>query len=323
MEYHTYLMQFGKYIQYPLVILILCYSLLSLKKISFNDVLLGCCVLVAGFLSFFIVFLSDNVISNIKPVLIPLIFIVVLRSNSHRLLIPLLKLSLMAVLIEYIWHYSGLTDFSQYNSLLRLGIVRPQGLFLDLHVTSLFVASALYILGYRVLGGVAAVSFLSFQTTISYMAIIFRKKNKNLLFLFLPLVVLVMYIAGHLDPTSHTSALSILLGIVGGEMSFGEYNCYIYGCNTYEIFSADRNNTDRLASWVNELGFVTTAYFYGVPWLLFYLFLVFNSSKSYILPLMYFLTMIHYPVVFGILPTALLALSINYYNRELISRNSL
>ena len=63
-----------------------------------------------------------------------------------------------------------------------------------------------------------------------------------------------------------------------------------------------------------DIGLMRALYFFGFPWMLFYTWLVFRISRSKVLPAIYFMTLLHYPLVFGIITTALMAISINYYN---------
>ena len=47
-----------------------------------------------------------------------------------------------------------------------------------------------------------------------------------------------------------------------------------------------------------------------------------KSSKNKILPIAYYLTILHYPVAFGIINTAIIGISINYFNNVTIFKEN-
>lgn len=98
--------------------------------------------------------------------------------------------------------------------------------------------------------------------------------------------------------------------------------CYLFGCASNITALSDPNSRYVLYSrnYIEEIGILRVIYYYGILWLLLYFLLVMRSSRSVALPAMYFFTVIHYPVVYGVLTTALLALSINYFNNSIVSQ---
>ena len=68
-------------------------------------------------------------------------------------------------------------------------------------------------------------------------------------------------------------------------------------------------------------GIVRTSTF-GIPWLIFYFILIFKSSKNKLLPIVWYLTILHYPIAFGIVNTAIIGISLNYFNKITMLKNN-
>ena len=83
-----YPQQYQEIVQYPIAILILILSFISLKKIKKVDLILTLLLIVFGSISFFVGKISGYN-SNIRAMLVPIIFIIVFNSNSYKLLKPL------------------------------------------------------------------------------------------------------------------------------------------------------------------------------------------------------------------------------------------
>jgi len=305
-----YLMNYAVYVQYPIVIIIFLYSLLSLKLLK-KDIIFVMITLFFGVISY-ITGTSLGMETNTRAIIVPLIFYVVINSRSDRLLKIIFWYCLVFTIFEEVLFFSGV---SYWGTLGRFGFLRPFGGFLDNHLSGVFLAVTLYIFGHKYLGGFIATIFLSLQTPLAYSVVFFNKKNIKFALLFLGLVIYLLYFVGHLKIEQKDSMLNAYIAMK--EYSFD--TCYITGC------SANSINTERVVNvdsfrYIDDVGLIRVLYFFGIPWILFYTYLVFKKSKSIVLPLIYCMTILHYPVVFGVLTTALLAMSINYYNRRVFPR---
>jgi hypothetical protein len=302
-----YLMNYAVYVQYPIVIIIFLYSLLSLKLLKKN-IIFVMLTLFFGVISY-ITGTSLGMETNTRAIIVPLIYYVVINSRSDRLLMIIFWYCLVFTIFEEVLFFSGV---SYWGTLERFGFLRPFGGFFDNHLSGVFLAVTLYIFGHKYLGGFIATIFLSLQTPLAYSVVFFNKKNIKFALLFLGLVIYLLYVVGHLKIEQKDSMLNAYIAMK--EYSFDQ--CYLMGCSANEI------NTERIKNtgsrrFIDDVGVLRVLYFFGVPWFIFYTVLVFKKSKSVVIPLIYWITILHYPVVFGVLTTALLAMSINYYNRHI------
>jgi hypothetical protein len=302
-----YLMNYAVYVQYPIVIIFLLYSLLSLKLLK-KDIIFVMITLFFGVISY-ITGTSLGMETNTRAIIVPLIFYVVINSRSDRLLKIIFWYCLVFTIFEEVLFFSGV---SYWGILTRFVFLRPYGGFLDNHLSGLFLAVTLYIFGHKYLGGFIATIFFSLQTPLAYSVVFLNKKNIKFALFFLGLVIYLLYVVGHLKIEQKDSMLNAYISM--NEYSFDR--CYIMGC------SANTINTERIQNmgtyrFIDDIGFIRVLYFFGVPWFVFYTVFVFKKSKSVVIPLVYWITILHYPVVFGVLTTALLAMNINYYNRHI------
>jgi hypothetical protein len=307
-----YLMNYAVYVQYPILVIIFFYSLLTLKPLKNKDLTIILFLAFLGAVSFMIGISSGMKEINVRAILVPFIFFIVVNSRSDRLLKIIFWYCLTFTLIEELLFFLGI---SYWDILVRFTNLRPFGGFLDNHLSGLFLASTLYMYGHKYLGGFVATIFLSLQTPIAYSVVFLNKKNLKFAFIFCAGVIYLLYDIGHLKVEQTDSMLNAYISIT--EYSFD--NCFIMGCssNSVDIEKAVKEDSLR---YIDDVGVIRVLYFFGAPWFLFYTLFVFNKSRSIVVPLIYWITILHYPVVFGVLTTALLAMSINYYNRHVYPR---
>ena len=306
---NDYLMNYAKYIQYPLLITIVFYSFLSLRPIKKKEITLVLWISFLGVISYVIGVSSNAIDPNIRAILVPFIFLIVVNSRSDRLLKYIFWYCLTFAIFEEILFFSGLT---LWTSLDRFGFLRPYGGFFDGHLSGLFIASTLFLFGKKYLGAFITIIFLALQTPIAYSLIFINKRTLKFALLFSGITIYFLYSVGHLKVEQKDSMINAYL-------SFNEYSfdyCYLLGCSSNII------NTEKIIKkdsyrFIDDVGLFRVLYFFGAPWLLFYTYFIIRRSKSKVLPLMYLVTILHYPIVFGVLTTALLAISINYYNRHI------
>jgi len=312
--------QYSKYVQYPIVIIIILYSLSSLRaRIRVSDLILLMMLMISGFVTLFMQ-AANGYNAEIKMILLPILFYIVLKSNSDRLLRPLFVVSLLFILLENLLFYTALADyFPKIDILTRYYLVRAHGVFFDVHVTSLFVASSLYLFGLRYIGALSTLLLMSFQTAVAYIVVFLKKRYFfQLIFFAIVLLSIILTTSSHLNVESRWA----ILGIYSSLIDLQYDSCYIFGCGANISVLSDKNSIYGLYRWeqIEEIGVLRVFYYYGALWFSLYFIFIFRLSRSIALPAMYFMTLIHYPVVIGVLTTALLALSINYYNKNLVNR---
>jgi len=283
------------------------------------DITLISILILLGYIAL-LVSILNNGNPGAKMIILPLIFYIVVNSNSDRLLRPLFIVSLFFILLEIILFYTELRSYLPFHipTLSRFNLVRPHGLFFEVHVTSLFIASTLYLFGRKYMGGMSSLLFMSLQTALAYLVVFFKKRYIFSLVLFLVILLYIVSISSaHLDINSKHSMVSVYYSLIDIQ-----YNaCFIYGCASNIADLTDLDSGYILyRGYMEEIGFLRILYYYGVLWLLVYFWLIMRLSSSVVLPVMYFMVMVHYPVVFGLLTTALLALSINYYNKKIVNQ---
>jgi len=308
----NYLMNYAVYVQYPILLWIIVYSTLTINKFKYSDVILVFLISIFGFISY-VIGSSYEYDTNIRAIFVPFIFYITLNSKSYVLLKPLFIYCLTIVLFEEILYFTGL---SFYSSLVRMGLLRPAGGFLDSHLNGIFLSATLYIFGRKYIGAFVAMISMSLQTPIAYSVAFINKKNIKLFIIFSLLVIYVLYEVGHLKIDQPDSMINAYLAL--SEYEFD--NCYVFGCSSNNIMTI-RSVYEAEYRFIDDIGFIRVFYFFGVPWLLTYTYLVFKKSNSFVVPLMYFMTILHYPVVFGLLTSALMGISINYMNRKIVKND--
>ena len=307
-------------VQYSLTIIIALYALLNVRMPNKKDFTLCVILIILGIISYTFGYLNDYD-TNMRAIIVPPLFLLIINSKSERLLKPVFVLSLIVYILEIILFY---TKLNFWIPLTRFDLIRPNGLFLDIHLSGLFLASSLFLFGHKYLGGLISILSLSLQTPLAYSVVFFKKKNILVLMLFLTMTIILLNKVGHFEvdyasfsPTEKvdlkgkdtSSMANVYLSFLKSTFD----KCYFIGCssNNVEVEMIEGGYIGLF----EDIGLMRVLYFFGFPWLLFYTWLVFRISRSKVLPAMYFMTLMHYPLVFGIITTALLAISINYYNK--------
>jgi hypothetical protein len=301
--------EYTPFVQYPLTIFILLYSLFTVKKFKYfkyKEIKLILLILIFGTISY-LIGKTNGYDVNSRAILAPLFFLITVKSKSYKLLIPLFIYCLLVTIIESTMYFMDMSFWSSYS---RFGLIRPYGGFLDIHLNGIFLATSLYIFGHKYIGAIIAIISLSLQTPISYSVVFFNKRNIKYGILFMLISGYLLFQVGHLNPDKNDSMIKAYLSIVEYELDAN----YLLGTSS-NIFHINRivPSSSRHV-YIEEIGLVRIVCFFGIPWLIFYVLFVFRISKSKIIPLIYFLTILHQPVGFGIISTCLLAISINYYN---------
>ena len=143
-----YPVNYAEYVQYPIATLIFILSFLNIKKIRKTDLILVSLLILLGSISYSIGKFYGYP-SNIRAILVPIIFIVVYNSNSYKYLKPFFILCLLVVIIESALFYFGLSfwrHITRGRDIIGFSFLRPYGLFFDDHSTSMFLAISFFCL---------------------------------------------------------------------------------------------------------------------------------------------------------------------------------
>jgi len=311
---------YSTYIQYSLTILIALYALWHVRTPNKKDLTLCVILTILGIISYTFGSLNGYD-TNMRAIVVPPLFLLTINSKSERLLKPLFVVALIAYIIEIILFY---TELNFWTHLTRFGHIRPFGLFLDVHLSGLFLATSMFLFGHKYIGGFISILSLSLQTPISYSLVFLKKKNILVFILFLIITITLLDKVGHLkvDYTSLSSSEKVDLkgsdtsSMANVYLSFlkSTFNkCYLIGCSSNDV-EVEMVEGGYIGLFM-DIGLMRALYFFGFPWMLLYTWFVFRISRSKVLPAIYFMSLLHYPLVFGIITTVLLAISINYYNK--------
>ena len=221
-------LEYGYLLQYPLAVFIM---VLSLKNLYFkrDEILLTLLISCFGLFSMFFGLIKGLPI-NIRPFSVPFIFLLVVINNNNikpKILKFIFILSLMILSMEYVNYYFNFFDL---KTITRLGLLRPYGLFIDPHLSSLFIALCFYLYGKKYLGAIISLMMLSLQTAIAY-SILFLKNNFLIFLIFSIIVLLVLNNVGHFSLDVEISMLHAYISII----DYGFSDCYIFGCASNEI----------------------------------------------------------------------------------------
>jgi hypothetical protein len=307
-------------LHYSLTIIIALYALLSVRTPNKKDFTLCVILIILGIISYTFGTLNDYV-TNMRAILVPPLFLLLINSKSERLLKPLFVLSLIVYMLEIILFYNK-SNF--WIPITRFHLVRPFGLFLDIHLSGLFLASSLFLFGHKYLGALVSILSLSLQTPISYSVVFIKRRNIWFFIIFSTIIIFLLYEVGHLevDDASFSSTeivdlrnsdTSSMANVYLSFLKSTVHKCYFIGCSTND-FNVEMVDGGYIGLF-HDIGLMRALYFFGFPWLMFYVWFVFRISRSKVLPAIYFISLLHYPIVLGIITTALLAISINYYNK--------
>ena len=192
-----------------------------------------------------------------------------------------------------------------YTSLFTM--YRPIGGFIDLSLSSLFVATTLYIYGRKYLGGSILIATLTLQSIIAYSIVFLTKRNIFAAIIFLIILLYLLIISGHLSFVNNSSMLNVYAKTFQYDFS----TCLLLGCSSNYLTLY----IDGVQYSVNDNGPLKMLYFYGIPWLILFFYLVFKNSNNKIIPAIYFLTILHDPAGYGIMGITLIAITVNYWNR--------
>ena len=123
---------------------------------------------------------------NITPrmLIVPFIVYFIIESKHHKSLDFIFVLLVLSLLYEYYCYYFKVEriHIEDYGKLERLGFLRPWGLFLDLHLTSLFIVLYFYAKFNSKIGWILGLIMFSAQTII--ITLIMFKISRKILYFF-------------------------------------------------------------------------------------------------------------------------------------------
>lgn len=303
-------------LQYPLAIAIL-FAIFALRKFAIsnlvtyaikpgNFIALGILLStsVAGFMFGSSIGLEVNFKTIFSVAILWFILADKVDSTIYRWLYGLV---LVLLVLEYLLAYSGLFDIHIERHL----AIRPFGLFLDPHLSSLFICLALFTFGHKFAAAAVSLVMGSYQTTLAILFLFVASRITVRMVPILLVVVLVTYFA--LERIGHLSTNPDSISIVNVYLqSFTPYafegfdlRCFAIGC------SSNISNSPMNYSLLADIGFVRVAYQYGLVWVIVLIYLLRRFDIRYVLAHLV-ASLAHYPVSFGVLGMVLMLLNLKY-----------
>jgi len=289
---------FAPYIQYSIVfILFVLFFMHSPRSLlRKGDVVIYSIMFILCIISY-LNGISMEMSTNFKPFIITILLVFL---NSRLLPVHLLKYFLFILLaflaIEYLVAYTQLITTFHSNYVRIFGLIRPVGLFLDLHMTAYTIVFSIFILGYFKLTGFIAIFFGSYQIVIGWFILALSKLNLIYIFTSLLCIVFILYSVDHLTTGENSeSMLSVILNISDYEFS---YKCLILGCSV-NIDSLSLSSGVGNKDSISDFGYFRILYQFGLLWAILLLFSLRRYNKFFIAANI--VMCIHYPVTFGIL----------------------
>ena len=187
-----------------------------------------------------------------------------------------------------------------------MGFIAPLGGLFDMHSTRVVACRHTFCFWTKIFRFFYW-SFLNIHAdTNNLYNFIFKKNNLLLYFLAVLFMLFVIYSMGMFELKYHNSNISAWLAL----FKYGIFQeCLYLGCGSYDW----KHITDK--GIIEDVGFYRILYKNGILWFLIYSLFVYKKSKSKLLFLYFWGTLLHYPVIFGLVNSALLGIIMNYNNR--------
>jgi hypothetical protein len=289
---------FAPYAQYSICIFLLLFFFVYSPRTLFTweDIFIYSTMFILCLTSY-LYGMSMGMSVNIKPLVLTTMLAFL---NSRLLPVKLLKSFLFFLvaflIIEYAVAYTQVIPTFHLNYVRIFSLIRPLGLFLDMHLTAYFVVFSLFVLGYLKFSGIISIFFGSFQIVLGWIVLALRKTNPIYIFISSLFVVYMLYKIGHFNlGKSSESMVSVLLNIVNYEIN---YQCLILGCSV-NIDSLNLANIDGNRDTLNDFGYYRVLYQFGLLWVILLVFSLRRYNKLFVLANI--VMWVHYPISLGVL----------------------
>ena len=243
---------------------------------------------------------------NLKTILATGLIAVMLADRINpAVYLWLFRLMVVALMIDYVIAYAGLANIH-----LARYAIRPFGLFLDVHLSGLFFCVALFAFGHRFLAIAMAAVMGSGQTLIVIIYLFFAAKITIRRIPILVLICVITYFfleeIGHLsvDPDSMSLVNVYIQSFTPESFQALHPACFLVGCSSNILDSP--LSYDLLA----DIGLLRVAYQYGIVWVIVFLYLLRKYDFKYVLA--HLISLLHYPVAFGVLGLIVMILNLKY-----------
>ena len=250
-------------LQWPWLLLIIIYFIFQKKyKLNYRDLIFIMAVIFFNLLSSVNLFINDYKFTYETPKATLLFLIVVFVTkikNPDRLLKWIFILIIISVIVEYLLEY--VFKLQSIYHFTRYGFIRPYGITANVHLTSLFICSYIFLKGKKNTSLLFSIILLTLQTILSIgIAKIWANKYRGLAIIIgIPILIGVAYKFGHLYTYDKGSMLHIYIN------SFNLYelnNCYVFGCATREVWL----NISEEYNYLSDNGFIRLFSTFGIFW---------------------------------------------------------
>jgi len=313
-------------LQYPLTVAIL-FVIFALRRFAISNSVayaikpgnfIALAILFATSIAGFLFGSSIGLDVNFKTIFsVAILWFILADKVDPEIYRLLFGLVLALLMLEYLLSYSGLIDLH----IERHFAIRPFGLFLDPHLSSLFICLALFAFGHKFVAVALSLVMGSYQTTLAILFLFVVSKITIRSIPILLVVMLLTYFA--LERIGHLSTNPDSISIVNVYLqSFTSYafegfdlRCFAIGC------SSNISNSPMNYSLLADIGFVRVAYQYGLVWVIVLMYLLRRFDIRYVLAHLV-ASLAHYPVSFGVLGLVLMLLNLKYLESKQSVENS-
>ncbi len=301
-----------KIVHYSIVVIVV---ILSIKKLLFNLRLKTSDLIIISILSVLSIIsilfgTFQNVDTNPRMLFIPLIFFIIFHSKENRIVDFIFIIFFMELLAEYYKYYSGnnitIISNDDLGILTRFNLYRPWGIFQDLHLTSLFLVTYLFVISRAKLGWFIGLVMMSLQTAMITLVYLIARKQVLIVALGGAITFVALLAIGHFNISQHDSMINAYLAVFDVNLDF----CIIIGCASNNIHLVERTMG---LGYAEDNGILRILYMTGLPWLVLYTFFILKTTKFNPITIVFLLTIFHYPVGYGLLGTTLMSLLVNKY----------
>ena len=289
---------FAPYVQYIICIFLLLFFFVYSPRTLFTweDIFIYITMFILCLTSY-VYGVSMGLSVNIKPFILTTLLVFL---NSRLLPVKLLKSFLFFMvaflIIEYAVAYTQVIPTFHLGLSRIFSLIRPVGLFLDMHLTAYFVVFSLFALGYLKFSGIISIFLGSYQIVLGWFVVALRKINPIYIFISFLFIVFILYKVGHFTlGKGSESMVAVLLNLSDYEVN---YDCLILGCsiNIDTLYLANiAGNRDT----VGDFGYYRVLYQFGLLWVILLVFSLRRYNKLFILANI--VMWLHYPVSLGVL----------------------
>lgn len=223
----------------------------------------------------------------------------------------ILRISLGILMLEYFIAYFILQEFHLIRYFFGLPLIRPMGVFADIHLTACFFVLAFFVILRRhFMSGVFGLLFMNLQALLMWFIMACASLSRRILSsVFLIMIAggvlfLILVKTGYLVEEGHYSLWQLFERL--SMFDFGDLNsaCLVFGCSTnWQQASEVANFAPDGHSILDDIGYINILYQFGLFWALIFIYKIYKLNKIVATAVLF--SSFHYAVFFGFLGIAL------------------